>query len=385
MPRFQINGTWYEAANYRAARDLAGGSGATSVTGGRSASVAPQVAQDWEGKTAIVMGRSTQLKALDTAVAKWVSDGAGTDNANISDVDTKLTAWKSAQVGEAGKLADAARQLKAAISQRLLKGKSQLTSVVSTGVRTIGWRHVQWDPLVYTWTTAVPTAEELNAELTTAEKMRVNEAVRRSKLASIYARDTMIKIAKGAATTKEGEIYANCFGAVDAARVAKIRKNFEVLALAFERGPDMIDLRNTEYGKTCYAACFRANLSAYSAKEKVLSLTGGVDMFLGRAFFGKGSYEKSSDTTVGTLVHEFAHGAISAVDVPPVSATGAWTHTRKSDDPTHADFGETTTNSIQASTPELGRLLAQHQPDYAAVNADSYGQFARLLLMEKGG
>jgi hypothetical protein len=96
------------------------------------------------------------------------------------------------------------------------------------------------------------------------------------------------------------------------------------------------------------------------------------------------NYGASTDSTVGTLIHEFAHGAINAVDVPPVSTTGAWTHTRKSDDPAHNDFGDSTDNSVQASTIPMDKLLAKHQPDYAVVNADNYGQFACALLTHYG-
>lgn len=103
-------------------------------------------------------------------------------------------------------------------------------------------------------------------------------------------------------------------------------------------------------------------------------------MFLGRAFYAPGNYEKTTDDTVGTLVHEFSHGAVNAVDVPPVDPSGSWMHARISDTPTDNDFGVSTDNSIQASTPALDALLARHKPDYAVVNADSYGQFATRLL-----
>jgi hypothetical protein len=88
---------------------------------------------------------------------------------------------------------------------------------------------------------------------------------------------------------------------------------------------------------------------------------------------------------VSTLVHEFAHGAINAVDVPPVDATGGWTHARVSDDPASNDFGASTDNRIQASTIPMDQLLAQFRPEYAIVNADSYGQFATRLLLENRG
>ena len=63
MPRFKINETWYEAPNYTAARTMAGGVDVVR----RTASTAPSVAVNWEGKTAIVMrnSRSNALKELD--------------------------------------------------------------------------------------------------------------------------------------------------------------------------------------------------------------------------------------------------------------------------------------------------------------------------------
>jgi len=384
MPRFNIDGVWYDALNYAAARQAAKG-GATPASGvGRKVATSPAIVRLWSAQTARLMTRSAELRTLDAALAKWAADGPGVADANLLDAFDKHEAWKTAQGVEVAAIKAASDELETGISDRYHQGKSQLTNVVSTHVKPAGWTHIRWTQAMYPWTQAVAANDRLNDDLSTAETMRMNESLRRAKLAATYARDAMARIVDGSASTTETTAFTSYFGAIDAARAQKIRHNFNVLAMAFEAGPDIVDLRNTAYGKTCYAACFRKSISGFT-RGTILTLTGKVDMFLGRAFFAKGSYEKSSDTTVTTLIHEFAHGAVDAVDVPPVDATGTFTHGRKSDVPGHADFGETMTNSIQASTKAADMLLATHKPEYAAVSADAYGQFATALLLDRKG
>lgn len=332
-----------------------------------------------------VRPRSTELKALDGAINTFSSAGQGVKGANLTAVVTLLAAWRTAKPVEASTLAAELTELDSEIAAAAPTGKSQLTNAMSTGVKAQGWRHVAWDAVTYPWTAAVGATQAINTDLSTAEKMRMNEAIRRASLAVTYARDAMISIAGGSGSPADMAAFTDFFGASDATRIQKIRDNYTILTLAFTGTPDVIDLRNTLYGLTCYAACFRANLAAVKSKGTGASITGSVNMFLGRAFYGAGNYEKTSDATVGTLIHEFAHGSINAVDVPPVDATGAWTHARESDNPADNNFGASTDNSIQASTIPLDKLLAQFRPEYAVVNADSYGQFATKLLLNNKG
>jgi len=199
------------------------------------------------------------------------------------------------------------------------------------------------------------------------------------------ARDALISVNR---TKKFNEpvgglekIYVNFFGAYDSARFNQVMMNFRALCLAFGNTPKVIDLRNTAYGMTCYAACYRKNLKSVSGKG-VLSLTGKVDMFLGRAFFKGGNYEGSTNATVGTLVHEFAHGTIDAVDAPRVTSDLNWELTPKQlANPTHKDYGESPDNSKQSSTVHLDMRLAKKAPAIAIRNADSYGQFCADIVL----
>jgi hypothetical protein len=258
---------------------------------------------------------------------------------------------------------------------------------IGKNTRRDGWAYEAFDPTVWTWTTAVTSNAQ--DELTKAQETRITESLRRAKAAVSYAHTAVVDLAKltrfSSPPTLFESIYIDYFGAFDAGRIAKVKRNFTILKLALDRGPTIIDLRDTTYGLSCYAACFRGNLGVSNSSGQV-SVGSALKVFLGRSFFATGvmNYGASTDSTVGTLIHEFAHGAINAVDVPPVSATGAWTHARKSDDPAHNDFGDSTDNSVQASTIPLDKLLAKHQPDYAVVNADNYGQFACALLTHYG-
>ncbi len=337
----------------------------------------------WELRSRAVKNRSAELTTLDASVRTLALSGAGAKDVNLLNAYQNLVDWQAAQPGEVTTLGTAATELNTDIIALYQKNKSQLQNVVSTGVKPAGWRYVAFAPLVHTFAKALPLDQRVSPGFTTAETMRVNEAIRRVKLAITYARDAMIKIANGNPSAEQAAAYGDFFGAVDNARIKAIAKNFKVLAIAFDTGPDIVDLRNTDYGRDVYAACYRKSLA--TTLNGTLSLTGSVNMFMGRAFFGRGNYEKTSDDTIGTLVHEFAHGAVNAVDVPPVDINGVWTHGRVSDDPNHADFGASTDNAIQASTIPLDKLLAAHQPAYAAVNADSHGQFATRLLVNNHG
>ena len=264
----------------------------------------------------------------------------------------------------------------------------QAFSVGATNTRKAGWTYAPFDDQEFSWTTELTT--DLQGPLSLPQTTRITEALRRTKSALQFAHSALVNIAGLAifptVPTSEQQIYLDYFGPFDKARIASVKRNYTVLKLAVEKGPRIVDLRDTVYGKTAYAACFRADLGTRDAGKGQLSIVKGITVFLGRAFFAPGTmnYGASTDASVGTLIHEFAHGAINAVDVPPVNALGAWTHARVSDDPTHGEFGNSTDNSIQASTIPLDKLLAKHQPNYAVVNADNYGQFAVALLTARG-
>ncbi len=156
------------------------------------------------------------------------------------------------------------------------------------------------------------------------------------------------------------------------------------------------DVRNTRDGKGFYAACRSARVTR-DYEERV---TNRVDMVLGRAFFSgaipkrpksggfnaQQAYSATSDATLGTFVHELAHGTFRAVDAPPVRPNGAWV---LQPNVTPGDrYGASPNNNIQSSTPVLDKRLAEKDPTIAVRNADCYGQFAReymsLVTASKG-
>lgn len=263
---------------------------------------------------------------------------------------------------------------------------------VGSSISPSGWNHVPWTSPPYTWTTAVPNSNK-QGDLSSIQITQINEAFRRAKKGVQLARDELIKLNPSSFTQSTlsftAKAYVDYFGAYDSKRFQEVLRNMGFLTLAFEdkaHTPNVIDLRDTQYGMTCYAACFRNDLRNTSSSQ---ALTGHVNIFLGRSFFlgsvgssKKSSYSESSDATITTLVHEFAHGAINAVDAPPVDSSNNWklapAHLT---DPTHADHGETPQNDIQASTPSDDKKLALKAPSVAIRNADCYGQFVKEHLM----
>ncbi len=265
----------------------------------------------------------------------------------------------------------------------------QTFRIGENNTRMEGWAYSPFSSAEWPWTSEVVSGHK--GPLTLAETSRITEALRRTKTAISLAHEAMIKIKKlsgfPATPTIEQQTYIDYFGTFDADRIKRVTRNFTVLKLAIDKGPRIVDLRDTDYGLSCYAACFRGNLGTTDTGTGQVSVLSALTVFLGRAFFKAGSmnYGDTTDATVGTLIHEFAHGAVDAVDVPPVNSVGAWTHARESDDPGDRNFGSSTDNSIQASTIPLDKLLASFKPGYAVVNADNYGQFAAALLQRTGG
>lgn len=249
-----------------------------------------------------------------------------------------------------------------------------------------GWALEVWDeltsPTTYFATPMVALVDRVPA-LSNSEIARVNEAMGRAKAAAEGARDAVIKVrGNWAGTTAEHVLYKEYFGSSVGASglVNTVRERYNILVQAFELQPVIVDMRNTEYGVQCYAACYQRDLTERSGQGALRFTQGAkVVVFLGRDFFkGSSSYDVSTDATVGTLIHEFAHGSFFAVDVPPTYDNPLRWH--PSYPPTAVTYASPD-NSKQSSTPVMDRLVARLEPRAAIVNADNYGGFARELLM----
>lgn len=248
--------------------------------------------------------------------------------------------------------------------------------------------------------------------MTTAQISKINEAMRRVKLAVTSARDAMLLVAKRRQFTPpmpdEEKAFTDFFGPFDEGRLNRVVSNFQALVLAFNGTPTFTDVRNRQVWANTYGGCVRRNLVVRTGQAAVgggvaakaaavgqvlapqgaqaaIALSGSVDMLVGRAFIGGGSYAKTTDDTICTLVHEFAHGTVNAVDVPDVDANGVFQCTRQSDDPADANFGNSTDPfGHQSSQEPMDIIMARHHPEYALVNADCYGQFTKRILLGKG-
>lgn len=258
-------------------------------------------------------------------------------------------------------------------------------------VQPLGWRYVAYDSTNanHRWAGAeLGIARPLNQSKTA----RINEAFSRARSAVTIACDALAKLPRSASAWTAGgrsddqTSYIDYFGAFDPDRFQQVTENFRILKMAFDRDPNVVDIRDTTSGGNCYAACVRSNLKTKTGGS--LALTGRVDIFLGSAFLDDSGtlgqkYAKSTDSTVTTLVHEFAHGSFGAVDAPCVNGAGTgWTQPPSNLTPGHLDYGLSPDPwNNQASTEQADKALAAYAPDVAVRSADNYGQFARELLM----
>jgi hypothetical protein len=339
------------------------------------------IVTEWGIKTRALRVRSTELKAVDDAVLTWATKGQGLRDVNMQTVWTKFSAWKTAKPPEYTAIQAPADELQGELARQWTNKPAQMGGVGASNVAPSGWRLV-----VYAGTDLLP-ANQQAPPMTPAQISKVNEAMRRVKLAVEAARDTMLAVAKRknftAPMPAEEQAFTDFFGAYDEDRFNRVVANFQVLVLAFNGTPTFTDCRNRRVWANTYGGCVRANLATKSAKG-VLALTGSVNMLIGRAFLGGGTYEKTSDDTICTLAHEFAHGSINAVDVPDVDNAGVFQCGRVSDDPAHADFGNSTDPfGHQSSQEPMDIIMARHHPEYALVNADCYGQFTKRILLNK--
>ena len=344
------------------------------------------IVEEWELRTRAVMRRSVQLKALDSSVLLYATKGTGPGDANALAVFNNLSIWKAAVPAEYARITAPADELKAVVKIAYKRRAIPIAGVIATNVGPVGYRLYAPGDLNYDQDgdAMLPQNQRLPA-LTPVEIRRLNEAVARVLNAVTAARDFMIVIAAKKNLTPPlspaENLYVDYFGAFDQARAKKVLSNFNTLHRAASgNGPIIFDHRNTDFGEDCFAACKRGNVVA------------NLKIWMGRDFFAEGKsqgkrgnvndmqlvYNRTTDATVGTLVHEMSHGTFAAVDAPPVRSGGQWklapdVNTWASPD-----------NDVQSSTPELDKRLALKEPRAAIVNADNYGQFAVAAALLRG-
>jgi hypothetical protein len=220
------------------------------------------------------------------------------------------------------------------------------------------------------------------AELGAVQIARINEAFRRVRTAV----DEALTVLQSANSGASGALYRRFFGAYDVGRVRTVTKNFNTMSLVLQgkRGGQkgslfVVDARNFNNAfKDVYAFTY----------PNMYRDNGYVAVWIGRAFFGavgsgQAYYDRSSDATVGTLVHELSHACFGSVDVPPVGS--GWT-LRADGVPIDGTGRPGDANRIapQVSTETDDEALALASPGDAIKNADNYGQFARLALKPGG-
>jgi hypothetical protein len=337
------------------------------------------IVTEWDIRTRALRGRSPLMKALDASVLVYATKGTGLRDANAVDVFTKLQAWKAGQALEYGTIKAAADEMKAEVKAAYKKRAIPMAGVLATNVGAVGYRlYVPGDPFYEQDGDAMLAVNQQLPALTPIEIRRLNEAIVRVLRAVTAGRDLMIKLAAKSSLTAplgQGEaLYVSYFGAFDKTRAQTVLKNFNALhKCASGAGPIIFDHRNTDFGEDCYAACKRGNVMV------------DLKIWMGRDFFAEGkasstqwgtkdasqsAYNRTTDATLGTMVHEMSHGCFKAVDAPPVNSGGHWKLTPDINTWASPD------NSVQSSTPKLDKLLAEKEPRAAIVNADNYGQFA---------
>ncbi|HXW72965.1 MAG TPA: hypothetical protein VEK34_16340 [Methylocella sp.] len=214
------------------------------------------------------------------------------------------------------------------------------------------------------------------------EIRRINEAVRRTIAAVDWAIREIISVRVSTTPplpNSPGERYWQLFGPCDTPQADRRRQtvlsNFNTLRTKLDapRGGVLM-------GICCIDARY------YLGEEKTFAWTHRgsavhqpyINVWIGPLFFRKGVRGQqdfqtagavSSDATVCTLVHEFAHAVFNASDVPQVGSGG-----------TLDANGMPTTPGDVANDLNSDIALAQATPDLAVLNADNYGQFALLAL-----
>lgn len=344
------------------------------------------IVTEWEIRTRAAMKRSVQLKALDSSVSTYATQGTGRGDTNALAVWNNLHAWKAAVPAEYLKITAPADELKVAVQTAYNRRAIPVAGVIATNVGPVGYRlYAPGDTSYEQDGDALLPPNKRLPSLTPVEIRRLNEAVARVLKAITAARDLMIVIAaKQSLVAPMGpaeSLYVDYFGAFDKARAKTVLSNFNTLhKVASGNGPIIFDHRNTDFGEDCYAACKRGNIVA------------NLKIWMGRDFFSEGKaqgkvgnvgekqlvYNRTTDATVGTLVHEMSHGSFSAVDAPPVDKGGNWKLAPDLNTWASPD------NDVQSSTPELDKRLAAKEPRAAIVNADNYGQFAVEATRLKG-
>lgn len=305
--------------------------------------------------------------------------------ANLENLATAFQTWRTTNPsGEVVKLGTTVTNLAETIARAKQSNLVIVAKATNVGAR--GYSFV----VDLDGDNPLPLNQHLPA-LSPSEIARINEAIARAKKAARLARDHMILLARKSAFATPlqaaEKLYVDYFGAYDAARVKEVRDNFTKLFDAFDAEPEVVDHRNTDFGEDCYAATHTKHLPKGTK----------VRVWMGRDFFIEGKarprgvpadeyakiYTKTSDATVGTLIHEFSHGVFHAVDAPPVKPDGNW---RLQPDMTPGDdYGSSPDNDIQCSTRECDKRLAIKDATIAVRNADNYGQFAcECLLAEVG-
>ncbi len=330
---------------------------------------------DWKAATTAisVFRQSSQLKAVTNAFEQYAVNPM-----KLSLLRDTFGVWDKSPTppapAERTTLADARENLRYTLAHA-----SGGAVVRATEVKPVGWTLKAWTRAAYGWTApVVPTMQQPG--LTPSQIARVNEAMRRAKLGAQAAHDAMVEVKRrnnlaGMVLTPAETAYHDYFH--DPALVQAVLDRFAILSLAFSRVPTVVDIRNTTFGLDCYAACLRKNLTNRDGKG-VLTLTGTVEVFLGRDFFAGGDYVASTSATVGTLVHEFAHGSFGAVNAPKVDANDNWELAPSTD---NDDRWASPNNDEQSSTPELDKRLAAKEPQAALANADNYGEFAKQIII----
>jgi len=364
--------------------------------------------QQWEAQVnSLVPTPSPQLAAITTAFQ--VYEGARTQT-NLADLSAKLEVWRTTGLlKERAILAGDAKDLELYITRA-----EKANQVISAKASNVGANQF------YDFISPLPAdvAADCNGLLPPSlhlpvmgpqEIIKINEAFSRAYEAACAARDALAKLSPklvtgvrigGAVRTPPPAptppasptmtLYTTWFGAWDHARFTKVLNGFEDICDAFDAKVQLYDIRNTTDGSGWYAACYPANVTRDTNRR----VTSRVRMVMGRSFFSgaipkrsggtfnaQAAFSGTSDATLGTFVHEMAHGTFCAVDAPMVNPDCTWTLAPVSMVPGNPGFGlSPNPGSNQSSTPDMDRLLAQCHPAVAVFNADNYGQFARACV-----
>lgn len=332
---------------------------------------------DWETRTGHFW-KSDSYKALSKAFKEWQRDQTQTKLENLAQA---FSAWQMSKIGgrlDAGLVTDIVTKSSKttyildnhnyASNRNKIKGGAtvgpmeQLADLIATTKGSNRGIALQATGTSSDRFNVVKRAQINHSSFTKSMKIRIEEAVRRTRLGLSLVMEDLPKARQGGSS--ERTVYEVWFGPYDQTRYLKVLKNFQILV-------DVIEHSNFDFEEDTgpdnkyYAATRPGHRSG----------TDDIQIYLGTLFFNGGrKYEKSTSATVGTMVHELTHACFYTYDMYLSKDRSSVL------DDEHKPSGGWRRWGDLCNDPDTDKELATRFPEKALENADNYGEYAAAVV-----